>query len=90
MHFLNIHFMTGLGLTRVRAANIGEIFIIASKCSRNAKRFEVNMTKSERRAGKRFKERYGHHGAGASHTREASEAEVARHIHKARRTRKRD
>ena len=48
------------------------------------------MTKAERRANKRFKERYGHHGAGASHTREASEAEVVRHIQKARGARKGD
>ena len=58
--------------------------------SRNAKHFEVKMTKAERRANKRFKERYGHHGAGASHTREASEAEVVRHIQKARGARKGD
>lgn len=43
------------------------------------------VTKGERREQKRWKKRYGHFGAGASHTREASEAEVMRHIQKARR-----
>jgi hypothetical protein len=43
------------------------------------------MTKADRRATKRHKDRYGHFGAGASHTREASKAEVLRHIEKAKR-----
>ena len=42
------------------------------------------MNKADRRANKRFKDRYGHFGAGASHTREASEAEVLKHIEKAK------
>ena len=42
------------------------------------------MTKSEKRAKKRFKDRFGHFGAGASLTRETSEAEVRRHIEKAK------
>ena len=40
------------------------------------------MTKADKRANKRFKSRYGHFGAGASHTREGSEAEVRWHIEK--------
>jgi hypothetical protein len=88
--FLNIHLVTSFGLIRARAINSNVIFIIVNKYSRNAKHFEVNMTKAERRANNRFKERYGHHGAGASHTREASEAEVIKHIQKARAVRKRD
>jgi len=36
------------------------------------------MLKTDRRAIKRHQNRYGHFGAGASHTREASEAEVRR------------
>ena len=46
------------------------------------------MTKGERREEKRWKKRYGHFGAGASHTREASEAEVMRHIQKIRRNKR--
>jgi hypothetical protein len=46
------------------------------------------MIKADKRANKRFRQRYGHFGAGASRTREASEAEVLRHIQKARRNRK--
>lgn len=42
------------------------------------------MTKTDKRTLKRVKSRYGHHGPGASHTREASEAEVRRHIQKAK------
>jgi hypothetical protein len=42
------------------------------------------MTKADKRAVKRFKDRYGHFGIGATHVREASEAEVRRHIEKAR------
>ena len=57
--------------------------------SRNAKDNEVKMTKTERRATKRFKERYGHYGMGASHTREGTEAEVLGHIQKAKGARKR-
>ena len=33
-------------------------------------------TKTDRRATKAHKSRYGHYGAGASHTRETSELEV--------------
>lgn len=42
------------------------------------------MTKADKRAKKRFKNRFGHFGAGASHTREAADAEVRRHIEKAK------
>jgi len=42
------------------------------------------MHKTDKREAKRQKARYGHFGAGASHTREASHAEVKRHIAKAR------
>ena len=42
------------------------------------------MTKSDRRAAKRTKSRYGHAGSGSSHTRTASDAEVRRHITKIR------
>jgi len=42
------------------------------------------MLKADRRAARRRKAKYGHFGLGASHTREASEAEVLRHIKKAR------
>jgi len=44
------------------------------------------MLKTDRRAIKRHQNRYGHFGAGASHTREASEAEVRRHIEKAQKS----
>ena len=37
------------------------------------------MTKADRRAAKRQKSRYGHYGIGATHVREASEAEVLHH-----------
>jgi hypothetical protein len=43
------------------------------------------MLKADKRAAKRQKARYGHYGTGASHTRESSEAEVRRHVQKARR-----
>ena len=42
------------------------------------------MHRTERRALKRFKARYGHSGPGSSHTREASESEVRRHVQKVR------
>ena len=42
------------------------------------------MHRTERRALKRFKARYGHFGKGSSHTREAAESEVLRHVQKAR------
>ena len=42
------------------------------------------MTKTDRRATKRTKSRYGHAGSGSSHTRTASDAEVRRHIIKIR------
>ena len=44
------------------------------------------MLKSDKRSAKRRKERYGHCGTGASHTREASELEVRRHVQKAKNT----
>ena len=40
------------------------------------------MLKADKRAIKRQKERYGHYGMGASHSRESSEAEVRKHIYK--------
>ena len=40
------------------------------------------MMKNDRRTAKRFKDRYGHFGAGSVHTREASEAEVRGHVRK--------
>ena len=42
------------------------------------------MNRTERRALKLFKARYGHSGIGSSHTREAAESEVRRHVHKMR------
>ena len=42
------------------------------------------MYKTDRREAKRRKAIFGHFGPGASHTREASEAEIKRHISKAR------
>ena len=41
------------------------------------------MMKADKRAIKRHRQRYGHFGAGSVHTRQASEAEVRRHIQKA-------
>jgi len=41
------------------------------------------MMKADQRAIKRHKQRYGHFGSGSVHTRQASEAEVRRHIQKA-------
>ena len=46
------------------------------------------MTKLDKRATKRFKSRYGHSGAGSVHTREASDAEVYRHVEKAKKKNK--
>lgn len=43
------------------------------------------MNKTDRRSAKRYKARYGHYGSGASHTREASESEVRRHVQKIKR-----
>ena len=40
------------------------------------------MTKTDKRAAKRTKSRYGHAGTGSSHTRTASEPEVRGHIAK--------
>ena len=40
------------------------------------------MTKADKRASKRFRNRYGHFGSGSVHTREASDLEVLRHIEK--------
>ena len=40
------------------------------------------MIKADKRASKRFRNRYGHYGAGSVHTREASDLEVLRHIEK--------
>jgi len=48
------------------------------------------MTKSDKRASKRFKSRYGHFGVGSSHVREASEAEVRGHIRKIKNKNKRN
>ena len=42
------------------------------------------MNKTDIREAKRQKSRFGHFGPGASHTREASHAEVKKHIAKAR------
>ena len=42
------------------------------------------MYKTDKREAKRRKAIFGHFGLGASHTRETSEAEVKRHISKAR------
>ena len=45
---------------------------------------EVNdMYRADRRSQKRFRSRYGHFGIGATHIREASEAEVRRHVENA-------
>ena len=41
------------------------------------------MYRAEKRAQMRFRSRYGHFGIGATHIREASEAEVLRHVEKA-------
>ena len=41
------------------------------------------MYRAEKRAQLRFRSRYGHFGIGATHIREASEAEVRQHIEKA-------
>lgn len=49
---------------------------------------ELKMTKLDKRATKRFKSRYGHSGAGSVHTREASDAEVYRHVEKAKKKNK--
>ena len=46
------------------------------------------MIKYDKRAAKRFKNRYGHFGAGSVHTREASDAEVYRHVEKAKKKNK--
>ena len=43
------------------------------------------MEKTDRRAAKRRRKRYGPSGSGASHTRTASEAEVRKHILKIKR-----
>ena len=42
------------------------------------------MLKTDRRSEKRFNSRYGHKGSGSVHTRQASEAEVRRHVKKAK------
>ena len=42
------------------------------------------MLKADKRLAKRRKARYGQSGTGASHTREASEPEVRRHVRKAK------
>ena len=42
------------------------------------------MDRTEWRALKRFKARYGHSGTGSSHTRESTESEVRRHVQKAK------
>jgi len=48
------------------------------------KRSSSENTKADKRASKRFKNRYGHFGLGSSHVREASEAEVLHHWRKAK------
>jgi hypothetical protein len=40
------------------------------------------MTKTDKRANKRHRDRYGHFGIGSTHIREACELEVLRHIEK--------
>ena len=45
------------------------------------------MHKADKRAVRRFRSRYGHPGLGASHPREASEAEVRYHVEKAKKKR---
>ena len=47
-------------------------------------KFFRKMMKNDRRTAKRFKDRYGHFGAGSVHTRQASDAEVRRHVEKAK------
>ena len=42
------------------------------------------MLKADRRSAKRQKARYGHFGAGSVHTRQTTEAEVRRHVQKAK------
>lgn len=42
------------------------------------------MLKADKRADKRQKARYGHFGSGSVHTRQASDAEVYRHVQKAK------
>ena len=42
----------------------------------------LNEMKADKRASKRFRNRYGHFGSGSVHTREASDLEVLRHIEK--------
>ena len=42
------------------------------------------MTKTDKRAAKRNRKRYGHAGSGSVHTRQASDLEVLRHVEKAR------
>ena len=46
------------------------------------------MLKADKRATKRQKARYSHFGAGSVHTRQASDAEVYRHVQKAKNRRK--
>ena len=42
------------------------------------------MWKSDKRAAKMRKARYGHYGSGSCHTRQASDAEVRLHVRKAK------
>lgn len=42
----------------------------------------MNNFKSDKRAAKRRKQRYGHFGMGSSHTRDSSKEEVEEHIRK--------
>jgi len=44
----------------------------------------IEMTKADKRASKRFRNRYGHYGIGSSHVRESFEAEVLHHWRKAK------
>ncbi len=45
----------------------------------------MKLTKTDKRMEHRRRLRYGHQGAGSCHTRQASDAEVLRHVEKARR-----
>ena len=44
------------------------------------------MLKADKRSMERHKSRYGHFGSGSCHTRQASDAEIRRHLQKSRNT----
>ena len=46
------------------------------------------MLKTDRRQAKRLRTRYGHKGSGSVHNRQASDAEVRRHVKKIKNKRK--